>query len=57
MGIWISWGHSMRCGIRVRSNRYVEESAPWKLAKDPVNARQLDGVLYIWRIHSLIPFW
>jgi len=24
----------------------VEESAPWKLAKDPVNARQLDGVLY-----------
>lgn len=30
----------------VRSNQYVEESAPWKLAKDPANARQLDGVLY-----------
>jgi methionyl-tRNA synthetase len=30
----------------VRSNQYVEETAPWKLAKDPANARQLDGVLY-----------
>ncbi|MGD0060554.1 MAG: methionine--tRNA ligase [Verrucomicrobiia bacterium] len=30
----------------VRSNQYVEESAPWKLAKDPAQARQLDGVLY-----------
>ena len=30
----------------VRSNQYVEESAPWKLAKDPAKARQLDGVLY-----------
>ena len=30
----------------VRSNQYVEETAPWKLAKDPANVRQLDGVLY-----------
>jgi methionyl-tRNA synthetase len=30
----------------VRSNQYVEESAPWKLAKDAAKARQLDGVLY-----------
>ena len=30
----------------VRSNQYVEESAPWKLAKDPAKTRQLDGVLY-----------
>ncbi len=33
-------------GFVVRSNQYVEESAPWKLAKDPEKARQLDGVLY-----------
>ena len=33
-------------GFVVRSNQYVEESAPWKLAKDPARARQLDGVLY-----------
>jgi len=33
-------------GFVVRSNQYVEESAPWKLAKDPASARQLDGVLY-----------
>jgi methionyl-tRNA synthetase len=33
-------------GFVVRSNQYVEESAPWKLAKDPAKARQLDGVLY-----------
>ena len=29
-----------------RANRYVEESAPWKLAKDPARAGRLDSVLY-----------
>lgn len=29
-----------------RANRYVEESAPWKLAKDPAQAGRLDVVLY-----------
>jgi methionyl-tRNA synthetase len=29
-----------------RANRYVEESAPWKLAKDPAQASRLDSVLY-----------
>lgn len=29
-----------------RCNAYVEESAPWKLAKDPDAADTLDGVLY-----------
>jgi methionyl-tRNA synthetase len=29
-----------------RGNRYVEESAPWKLAKDPAQASRLDAVLY-----------
>ena len=29
-----------------RVNQYVEESAPWKLAKQPATASQLDGVLY-----------
>ena len=33
-------------GFVVRSNQYVEESAPWKLARDAAHARQLDGVLY-----------
>jgi len=28
-----------------RLNRYVEEQAPWKLAKDPARAGELDGVL------------
>ncbi len=28
-----------------RCNRYVEEQAPWKLAKDPDRAGELDGVL------------
>jgi methionyl-tRNA synthetase len=30
----------------VRANQYVEESAPWKLAKDPGRAGRLDAVLY-----------
>jgi len=30
----------------VRANRYVEETAPWKLAKIPDQAGQLDAVLY-----------
>jgi methionyl-tRNA synthetase len=29
-----------------RVNRYVEESAPWKLAKQPGQSRRLDAVLY-----------
>ena len=29
-----------------RANRYVEESAPWKLAKEPAQASELDSVLY-----------
>lgn len=32
--------------IIVRCNAYVEESAPWKLAKDPSGTDQLDEVLY-----------
>jgi methionyl-tRNA synthetase len=32
-------------GVR-RLNRYVEEQAPWKLAKDPTQAERLDQVLY-----------
>ncbi len=33
-------------GFVVRANQYVEESAPWKLAKDPAQAARLDTVLY-----------
>jgi methionyl-tRNA synthetase len=29
-----------------RANRYIEESAPWKLAKDPASAPRLETVLY-----------
>ena len=29
-----------------RLNRYVEEEAPWKLAKDEAQAERLDGVLH-----------
>ncbi len=29
-----------------RANQYVEENAPWKLAKDPAQAGKLDAVLY-----------
>jgi methionyl-tRNA synthetase len=29
-----------------RANQYVEESAPWKLAKQPADAARLDTVLY-----------
>jgi methionyl-tRNA synthetase len=32
-------------GVR-RLNRYVEEQAPWSLAKDPARAGELDEVLY-----------
>lgn len=32
--------------IVVRCNAYVEETAPWKLAKDPDQAAKLDEVLY-----------
>ncbi|MEI8063470.1 MAG: class I tRNA ligase family protein, partial [Verrucomicrobiota bacterium] len=30
----------------IRANRYVEENAPWKLAKTPDQAPQLEAVLY-----------
>src|SRR5205823_6578892 len=29
-----------------RGNKYVEQTAPFKLAKDPANAKRLDEVLY-----------
>jgi methionyl-tRNA synthetase len=32
--------------IVIRCNAYVEETAPWKLAKDPAQADKLDEVLY-----------
>jgi methionyl-tRNA synthetase len=32
--------------IVTRCNAYVEESAPWKLAKDPGQSDKLDEVLY-----------
>jgi methionyl-tRNA synthetase len=32
--------------IVIRCNAYVEETAPWKLAKDPDQADKLDEVLY-----------
>jgi len=32
-------------GFITRGNRYVEESAPWKLAKDPAQAARLAAVL------------
>lgn len=32
--------------IAVRCNAHVEETAPWKLAKDESQAAQLDSVLY-----------
>ena len=35
-----AWALASRC------NAYVEESAPWKLAKDPAQAERLDAVLY-----------
>jgi methionyl-tRNA synthetase len=31
--------------LAARANRYVEEHAPWKLAKDPARTAALDGVL------------
>ncbi len=33
-------------GLVVRCNTYVEETAPWKLAKDPEQGDRLDEVLY-----------
>jgi methionyl-tRNA synthetase len=36
----IAWSLATRC------NAFVEESAPWKLAKDPEKAPELDTVLY-----------
>jgi methionyl-tRNA synthetase len=29
-----------------RANKYVDETAPFKLAKDPAQAQRLDAVLY-----------
>jgi len=33
-------------GFVNRANQFVEQSAPWKLAKDPASAAKLDAVLY-----------
>ena len=33
-------------GLAARCNAYIETQAPWKLAKDPAQADQLDAVLY-----------
>jgi methionyl-tRNA synthetase len=33
-------------GFVTRANRYVEETKPWALAKDPAQAPRLDSVLY-----------
>ncbi len=33
-------------GLVNRANKYVDETAPFKLAKDPAQAQRLDGVLY-----------
>jgi len=33
-------------GFVTRANRYVEETKPWALAKDPAQATRLDSVLY-----------
>lgn len=32
--------------LATEANQYVEQNAPWRLAKDPQQARQLDSVLY-----------
>lgn len=39
-GLEAAWSLITRC------NSFVEESAPWKLAKDPAQAERLDAVLY-----------
>lgn len=33
-------------GLAAKCNAYIETQAPWKLAKDPAQAEQLDAVLY-----------
>ena len=33
-------------GLAAKCNAYIETQAPWKLAKDPAQADQLDAVLY-----------
>ncbi|MEI6562385.1 MAG: methionine--tRNA ligase [Verrucomicrobiota bacterium] len=33
-------------GLAAKCNAYIETQAPWKLAKDPAQAEQLDTVLY-----------
>jgi methionyl-tRNA synthetase len=33
-------------GLATKCNAYIEAQAPWKLAKDPAQAGQLDEVLY-----------
>jgi methionyl-tRNA synthetase len=41
----LSEGAARLVGLAARANRYVEEHAPWKLAKDPARAGDLDRVL------------
>src|SRR5208282_5479195 len=33
-------------GLVTRANRYVDQTAPFKLAKDPAQSQRLDEVLY-----------
>ena len=33
-------------GLVTRANQYVDQTAPFKLAKDPAQAKRLDEVLY-----------
>lgn len=43
----IEYGRALEAVWRLvaRANRYVDENAPWKLAKDPAASARLDGVL------------
>ena len=41
----LSGGATQLIELAARANRYVEERAPWKLAKDPGQAAALDAVL------------
>ncbi len=41
----LSGGAAHLIDLAARANRYVEETAPWKLAKDPAQAATLDAAL------------
>jgi methionyl-tRNA synthetase len=44
----VSYGKALEAIWKLvsRANRYVEENAPWKLAKDPASSARLDSILY-----------